>query len=434
MNLNITKTKRQTVFSLLVTSFFLVISLTLLSEDKQNGPDLLEQYIISKSYQSTIIFDYSNIKQFWIDNSVSSKDNNINIILSSNSTNSNESVPLKIQLANVNETLDCKIEVISETEDLGFSVLNNSSKVLSSSKKTDNFLNYSVTSTFFHLEDTPKKTFALKFNSKSSESLSIKKIILSFSDNKESLFLFSPGKINYTNKNINTSSKVEEGNSNSFSVTGKRTIVFSSKRIIPADNALVSSLTIKNTGNMPTTLYIGYGAYTQDGVWLNGKNYPFKVSCGVLNVVSTKDGSNIITVDTFSDWGKGCLLALDAKEDLSDIPNNNFAEGKVSEIRKSEKGQVEIILDKPLTSKIKEGTKIRIHGVGGTYIYTASKTLQPGEEQTFTSTIQKDDKSLEYSPRAFSKGTYYVVPIILSYSIDSSKENTISVSDFSISY
>ena len=83
---------------------------------------------------------------------------------------------------------------------------------------------------------------------------------------------------------------------------------------------------------------------------------------------------------------------------------------------------------------IKEGTKVRIHGVGGSYLYTNLKVLQPGEEQVFTSTIEKDESSCEYSSKAFPRGVYYVVPLILSYSIDSSKVNTIQIYDYAISY
>ena len=152
-----------------------------------------------------------------------------------------------------------------------------------------------------------------------------------------------------------------------------------------------------------------------------------------MKVVSHSEASNIIKVDSYSEWSKGCHLALEAKEDMSDIPNNNFA-GIISEIKKLENGQAEIILSKPLKSKLDEGTKVRIHGLDGAYLYTKIKNLQPGEEQTFTSTIKKDDSFLGFSSKAFSRGVYYVVPIILSYSADASKDNTVLISNYSISY
>ena len=197
-------------------------------------------------------------------------------------------------------------------------------------------------------------------------------------------------------------------------------------------NTFVSSVTIKNIGDTETTVYVGYGAYTQDGVWLNARNYP--VSDKVLKVLSSQEGSTSIFVDAYSDWKKGYYLALNTQEDFSDIPNNFFAEGTISEIKKKDNGQAEIILSAPIKTKIKEGTKVRIHGYNGAYLYTGIRTLQPGEEHTFSSTIKKDESYVGYSSKAFSKGVYYVIPLILSYTTDPNKKNTILISNFSINY
>ena len=394
---------------------------------------LLTQYVQSKG-PGIISFDASNIKQFWIEPSIVSRKDSFDILLTKDNGQNNVSVPLRIQLMNVKETQDCKIEVIAETEDVSFSVLDGKSEVLSTSKKEDGFLHYMITSAVFHMEDTQKLSFSLKFNSKTTDVLSIKKIILMFSDNKESKFTASPGRINYTAKKISTSSNTAEVDSNSFSVVGKQTAIFSSQKIIISDKTLSCSVTIKNIGENATTVYVGYNVFTQDNISLNGRNYPFKNINKNLKVVSSSEKSNKIIVDAYTEWAKNCYLALNVKEDLSDIPNNTFLEGKTLEIKKLENGQAEITLDKPLKNKLKEGTELRVHGLGGAFLYTNSKSLQPGEEQVFNSTIQKDDAFLQYSSKAFSRGVYYVVPIILSYSSDPSKENTIVISDYTISY
>ena len=62
------------------------------------------------------------------------------------------------------------------------------------------------------------------------------------------------------------------------------------------------------------------------------------------------------------------------------------------------------------------------------------KILQPGEMVTFKSAIKKDDNYFMFSLKAFCHGTYYVIPLILSNSLDSDKENTILITDFSVSY
>ena len=98
------------------------------------------------------------------------------------------------------------------------------------------------------------------------------------------------------------------------------------------------------------------------------------------------------------------------------------------------KNEIEIILMSPLNKEIIKGTKLRIHGLGGSYIYTASKLLQPGDEETLNSTIQKDESILQYSPKALPRGVYYVVPLILSYSINADLENQIMIKDFILDF
>jgi hypothetical protein len=418
---------------LLLTSFYVFAQNS--RNDSADGVNtneaLLNQYVKSKG-NAVIVFDETNIKQFWIDNSVISRKDSFEILLEQAKSGLHESVPLKIQLANVNERLDCKVEIISETEDIGFSVLNNKSKVLSSSKKEDNFLKYSIVSSVFHLEESNMLSFVLKFNSKK-EVVSIKQIILSFSDNKESSYLVSPGTIHYTPQTLETTSTITDDKADTFTVSGKRTKITSPKKIITADNTLTSSVTVKNIGENATTIYIGYGAYSQNNVWLNGKHYPYKPTSETLNVVSIVEESYKIIVDSYPEWDKGCFLALNAKDDMSDIPNNSFLDGTITEVKKIDNGQAEITVNKPL-KKIEKGMRIRIHGKSGAYRYTEVKVLQPGEEHTFTSSLRKDDSYLEYPSKGFPRGVYYVVPVILSYSVDSSKENTILISNFTVSY
>lgn len=402
--------------------------------EANSNESLLNQYVKSKG-NAVIVFDSSNIKQFWIDKTVVSRNHSIDILLEGNKTN--ESVPLKIQLANVSESQDCRIDVISDESGLEFSVLNDQSKKISSSKKEDDFLNYSIASGVFHLEDTAGHAFYLVFNSKKTESISIKKIILSFSDNKNSNFLNSPGVIKYTGAFIEPSPsfKISNTNDNSFSVTGKRSIIFSAKKIYTRDNTISRSIKIKNTGDAPATVYICYAAYTKDGIKLFACNYPYKKTSKTMSVISSSNGSNKIIVDSYSDWAKGCILAMNAKDDLSDIPNTTLFEGKIVEIKQLDNGQAEITLDKPLKSAVAKGTKVRVHGTTGSYPYThIVKSLKAGEEQILNSTIKKDDQFLEYSSKTLSRGVYYVVPLILSYSDDATKENTIQISDYSISY
>lgn len=401
-----------------------------------SNQQLLNQYIQAKG-TGNIVFDTSNIKQFWIDKSVSAK--NDSIVIGLNATKK-ESVPLKIQLANVNETQDCRIDVIAETKDMSFSVLDNKQHILSSSEKNDDFINYSVFSSIIHLEDTNGLSFFLKFESTTHSSISIKKIVFSFTKNENSTFLVSPGKISFSMNNVsirdNGSRKIDtkKTSETSFSVTGIQSIVSSTNNILISDTPISSFVKIKNIGKTQTRVTIGFGCYSKDKEWINGRNYPYKANNSIVNVVSFSEEQNTIVVDHFSDWAKNCFLALNAKEDMSDIPSFSLAEGSIIDVKKIDDDKVELVMSKPLNSKIEKGMKVRIHGQSGAFLYPATTVLNPGEEITLSSTIGKDELFLQYSPKAFSKGVYYITPMILSYSLDASAENTVLISDYTLSY
>ena len=410
----------------------LFLSIKVLAQDappKESNETLLNQYVKSKGNE-IIIFSASNIKQFWIDNSVVSRNNSVDILLKSQ-----KSVAFPIQLSNVKESQDCRIDVITEVSDLEFSILDDRSKEIVSSQKEEDFLNYSVHSCCFHLEDIYKFLFKIVFYSDNTI-VSIKKIILSFSDNKDSNFLSSPGAITFTSSDIipSASLQTEEVSKQSFKATGKRTNIIPSKKIYTTNNTLSASVKIKNIGEVPTTLYIGYELYNKDCNRLDVRNYLHQKTNKILNVISSSAGSNRIIVDSCTDWIKNGVIALNAKEDMSDIPNCSIVDGKIVEVRQLENGQAEIELDKPLKTAIERGTNVRIHRTGGGYIYTNTKVLAPGEEEEFKSTIKKDESSLEYSQKVISKGTYYVIPVILSHSTDPDKENTILIEDYTVSY
>ena len=203
------------------------------------------------------------------------------------------------------------------------------------------------------------------------------------------------------------------------------------KNILVADNTLSLSATVKNEGSNTVTLYMGYAVYTKDRILLGGQNYPLTDTSKILNVISYD--KNAIIVDAYDEWTKNCYLALDVKDDMSDIPYMNLANGKISEIHQLENGNAEIVLDRPLSSELKIGSKVRVTGRSGAFLYTNIIKIQPGEEKNINSAIQKDSNSIVYNNKTFSKGVYYAAPLILSYSSDD-KENTVLIKDFCISY
>lgn len=398
---------------------------------------LINSYIDAKGYGSIIQFNASNIKSFWIEKSVLPKDSSIQILLRSDKDGNWESVPLKIQLANVNETQDCSIDVIAEDSDFTLSVYDNKLNKISPAPTKETFIRYHVLSTSFHLEDTQNTSFYIKFNSNKSATLSIKRIVLSFSNNQKSIFSFSPGnlQIKATDFNINRSiSSVKKKSETEFSVSGKLSDLVVKNKIFVQDNTFNISVKVKNIGDIPTKIFLGFSPYSKDGTRITNRNSPYK-NGKTFNIISSEVGSNKVVIDAYPEWIKNCFLVLDAKDDFSDFTNLNFFENRIVSISKINDAESEITFEKVLTKKIPSGTSARIHSpYANSFIYVSTKTLEPGEEAVLTGTIKKDNDSLLYSPKAFCRGTYYVQPILLSYSVSPTEENTVQISDFSVSY
>ena len=417
--------------SIIVLLFFLC---SLFADDL-----LLEKYIASKGYSETISFDANNIKRFWIDNSVASKNGLIDITLNKTSKGF-ESIPLKIQLANVHEALNCKIDIVSKENNFNFIIVDEDNKLLSNSNDKEQFVDYTVNSASVPLEKTKNFSFSLIIFSKDKPILSINKIIISFARNPNSLFLYTPGEIKINLDQVYLSGVSKETTeiynknkkNNEFILCGKKSLTFFKKNIIVANNDIKTSVTIKNIGNESTYISVGFMVYNKDGIRLFARNYPYKKdSNSILHIVSAEKGSNVLITDSYPEWEKGCFLALNPKEDFSDIPNTNLLKNTIVSVKQLENGQGEINLDAPLESSLEKNSTIRVHGTSGSYLYTNTEILKPGMEVTYHSTIQKDNSFLEYSPKSFSRGVYYVKPIILSYSTE---ENIISISDYLISY
>lgn len=425
-----TRTKKNKIKTITIMSS-IVLSLVVNAQIKEQANDaaLLDSFIQSRGYSNTIIFSSANIKQFWIDKSVISQDNSIKIFI-----DNSKSIPYKIQLANVNELQDCKVDIISNRPDLMFSVLDNNLKVISDSKKENSFINYNIASASFHLEDTNSFSFYLQISSSSNASdIAIDRIILSFSDNKESRFLSSPGKLIITESNCSGPTQKMDSE-NSFSAKGKKISLISNNKIYVSDNTISNSVTVKNIGDTQTKVFIGYAPYTKDGRLIDRRSNPYKGN-KILRVVSAEKGRNTIIVDSEPEWTKGCYLALNAKEDLSDFPNHSWVDGTIQDVKKIDNDHFEILFSKPNQKEIKAGTPVRVQSpVGATYTYTKSQTLLPGEEVNLFSKITKDDTFLSVESGILCRGTYYVVPILLSFTTDSSKENTVQISNFSVSY
>ena len=412
---------------------FSFLSMSAQTKELSDDEALLNQFIESRGKNGIIKFDSNNIKQFWIDNSVHKKDNRINILLEPKNQAKKESVPFKIQLANVNETQDCKIDIVSLDPSFSFSILNNAGQVISNSSKDNDFLSYHIVTATIHLEDTTNQTFYVVFHSNDSDQIAINHIVLSFANNKKTTFLASPGKFVFNKDNANIEGAVIQDD-NLREVKGNNIQITSKNSILVQDNQLSINAKFKNNGESACRIYIGFEVYTKTGFRLSPRNYPFENNNKILEVLSAEQGSNKIIVDSCPKWAKNCYLVSSAQENLSDVPNTSIISGQIVDVKEVEGGKAEITIARNLGGTIAKGTKLRVHGthIGGLYLF-AGNLLGPGEEKEYTSVIQKDDNSLQFSVNALPKGTYYVRPLIRFVSTDS-KEANVSIEAFSVSY
>lgn len=234
---------------------------------------------------------------------------------------------------------------------------------------------------------------------------------------------------------IPTSPVVAAGGS--FRITGKNSKLYAKDKLaVKSDSVYRLNATVKNTGTVATRAYIGYRYYDEANNILDSKAYPYqknKESFSVYHFPNDDDSSFVINKMPKT-WAKKCRIAYGILGDGKDVPSVKLLDGAIVDIVPLDNGTALVKMDKPIAGKIKMLDKVRIHGVGGAFIYMNTKVLQPGEAETFTSEIAQDPDSREYSSKAISAGVAFINPIILSYSVDSGEENTVEVSNWSVAY
>lgn len=392
----------------------------------QKDTELIESYIKSKNKSDIIMFDESNIKRFWIDNHVAAKNDLIHISLDG----SLESVELPIQLINVAWHQSCKVDIITEDSNVLFSV-SNGSKVISTSSSEEPFLRFNIFSSTFDLCQTSNNKFYIKFSSSAGRTVTIKKIVLSFFDNKND-YVFSPATLSILPKDATVKTDSTKTDGNSFILKGNRSSLILNKKIVFDTNPIIFSGNIKNTGDKPAHVYIGYIAYTKNGTKVNASNFSSAQDAKTMKIISLDESNKKIVLESSAAPNNRLNLALNAKDDFSDLPNFKLI-GSISGVKKQEDGRYEVTLNKPLEQSIQVGQSVRTHGTSGTYTYLYDFILEPGKDYSFKSIVEKDLSSVVLSPDKCPKEVRYISPLLLSYSLDE-EDNTVYVTDYSLSF
>lgn len=192
---------------------------------------------------------------------------------------------------------------------------------------------------------------------------------------------------------------------------------YSAKRFdVDPTKSYTISTTVKNLGNEDTMVYLGFSA-------IDAKNIPIACAavCQRVNsftslVNDAKKGDNFLILKDASAWNTTATttaIALDAKEDFSDMPNN-FRLYPVTKIEKLEDGTWRVETKQKLSRDLAAGTNVRQHYAGG-YLYTGGAVkLKPGEERVLKGTIKGIDQPGSYNPRKWPVGTAKMQVVILS--------------------
>lgn len=211
-------------------------------------------------------------------------------------------------------------------------------------------------------------------------------------------FIVSAETINLADKSYLRKQFGEHSATGTEFTTRGRTFLAAS-RPVGIDPAKKYSFKLKVTGKTEKNvrLYIGFNLMD-----INGRPYQALAWQGIASTFTVvtraaKAGDSVIYVKNGQTWltSAPVYIALDAKEDNSDIPNTKIVRSNVkSKVRKGD--EWEIVLKTPLKADIAEGTNVRQHIAGG-YFYTAVKTIKPTDgEIVLSGSVQGYAKNIGY--------------------------------------
>lgn len=104
-------------------------------------------------------------------------------------------------------------------------------------------------------------------------------------------------------------------------------------------------------------------------------------------------------------------IFLDAKEDLSDLPNFNMLNIAVTEVKQDGDAYV-VTLEKAIGKAIEPGTGVRLHNIGGGYLYTGGYRQVGDDWTTFSGAITGLAK-YGWNPKTWPPNTDHAEILIL---------------------
>lgn len=397
----------------------------------------------------TFVMDSENVMQYWIDDCVFRHNGKILIELSPVAEIDTDSEKkeeddddeekqqfecsfLKLKIPELNRKKDFTVSVSFATPGVQYQLFDRFHKLFYTSP-VSNGSQTELPTFLLHSSEFAGSELFFKFTSSEVDTVNINKITIDYQSNPDFIYrkLFYVASDQFDSKLISANTFAY-----TYSATGKRTMLIAKGKIVvpEKESAIKMSVKVRNTGKNPTRIYVGYKYFDKDRTHISSGSFPAKGTNSIVNVVSSKAGSNTLIVDAMPKYSKGNCIALNARTDLSDVPNLSLLDGNISAVKELPDGKAEITMSLPIKTAVPKGTPVRIHQGAGMFLYMNDQILQPGEEKVFTSSISKDESSHLYTSDSIATGVYYVSPLILSYSTDANLDNTVKISDWVLTY
>ena len=208
-----------------------------------------------------------------------------------------------------------------------------------------------------------------------------------------------------------------------------RNITYGEKEMTPAGKLLFTSkklLTIDPTKKYTMKMDVATGKGDKTHFFLfglipaeaNGKQYE---SLCIQTVSDTftqlakdvKKGDKTIVVKNASKWKtlKHLVIAYNAKEDFSDLPNRQIIRSYVESVKQEGDNWI-ITLNKPVNVDLTAGTNVRQHAAGG-YFYFQALFMSPEKNATLSKTITGKAVQGSFTSTAFPPAMTHAYIVIL---------------------
>ena len=199
-------------------------------------------------------------------------------------------------------------------------------------------------------------------------------------------------------------------------ISGRRGLY--SKEIFKIDPAKTYKITgeIRQTEGEPSITHIGFIPLDENKKHLTALNFNIRPNTDTEIVADCKADDTVMMVKDASKWGKVLIherVALNTKEDYSDLPNKDYINVKIEEIKKDGDAWM-VIFSAPIKKEVTAGTKIRLHRGAG-YIYTggSNRTTSGEDWKKIDGSITGHGKYGFSNYKAWPPGTAYARFVVL---------------------